>query len=199
MGLAIRKSKNWTWGWRCLNTKQRRQQKIQEQRKRENVWRQRPLGRAKNQIRGNHQEMWYKIWMLRQWFNWGWVLDGSFWSEETLDHIVLLAGLYRISWIGSYRIGWIVSGYTGFYALSGYWLNGLDGTDGLDGTLVGQGWDGTTLAGAGTGAPPLDLEGQRAVVSGYWHQFCRCFKGAEYLCQRRKIIQIDCTQIRINT
>ena len=55
---------------------------------------------------------------------------------------------------GSYRIGWILSGNTGFYTLDGYWL---DGTDGLDGTFVGRGWDGPTLEGAGTGAPPLAL------------------------------------------
>ena len=34
----------------------------------------------------------------------------------------------------------------------------LDGTDGLDGTSVGRGWDGTALAGARTGAPPLAPE-----------------------------------------
>ena len=33
-----------------------------------------------------------------------------------------------------------------------------DGTDGLDGALVGQGWDGRTLAPTGTGAPPLPPE-----------------------------------------
>ena len=65
-----------------------------------------------------------------------------------LDHIVSSAGFYCFGWIESYRIGWIVSGNTGFYALAGYWL---DGTDGLDGTLVGWGWDGSMLAGAGTG------------------------------------------------
>ena len=100
---------------------------------------------------------------------------------------------------GSYHIGWIVSGNTGFYALAGYWLNGTDGTDGLDGTLVGRGWDGPTLAGSGTRAPPLDLEGRRAVVSGGCYQLSQCCKSAEYLCRSRKIIQIYCTQIRTNT
>ena len=68
-----------------------------------------------------------------------------------------------IGWIVLYRIGWIVSyhrldrivsagsGNTGFYALAGYWL---DGTDGLDGALVGRGCDGRTLEPAGMGAPP---------------------------------------------
>ena len=84
------------------------------------------------------------------------------------------------------------------YALAGYCLDGIDGTDGLDGTLVGRGWDGPTLAGARTGAPQLDLEGRRAVGSGGWHQLCQCCKGAEYLCRKRKIIQIDCTQIGTN-
>ena len=57
----------------------------------------------------------------------GWIVL-SYW----LDHIVSA---------GSNHIGWIVSGSTGFYALAGYWL---DGTDGLDYTLVGRGWDGPT-------------------------------------------------------
>ena len=97
---------------------------------------------------------------------------------------------------GLYCIGWIISGNTGFYALAGYWL---DGTDGLDGTLVGRGWDGPTLAGARTGVPPLALERRRAVGSGGWHQLRRCCKGVDYLCRSSKIIQIDCTQIGTNT
>ena len=40
------------------------------------------------------------------------------------------------------------------------WQNGTDGKDGMDGTLVGRGWDGRTLTGSGTGAPPLALEGR---------------------------------------
>ena len=43
-----------------------------------------------------------------------------------------------------------------------------DGTDGLDGALVGQGWDRPTLAGAGTGVPPLALEGPRSAGCGKW-------------------------------
>ena len=31
------------------------------------------------------------------------------------------------------------SGNTGFYVLSGYWLDGTDGADELDGALVGRG------------------------------------------------------------
>ena len=56
----------------------------------------------------------------------------------------------------------------------------LDGTDGLDGTLVGEGWyggtefsrrqNGSDTIGAGTGDPPLALEERRAVGSGGWHQ-----------------------------
>ena len=49
-------------------------------------------------------------------------------------------------------------GNTRFYVLAGYCLDGTDEIDGLDGTLVGQGWDGPTLAPSGTGAPPLALE-----------------------------------------
>ena len=89
---------------------------------------------------------------------------------------------WLIGWIVSYQLDRIISaGFVSyrldrirkhwFYALAGYWL---DGADGLDGKLVGQGWDGPTLAGAGTGAPPLALEGQRAVGSGGWHQLRRC-------------------------
>ena len=51
------------------------------------------------------------------------------------------------------------------------------GTDGLDGALVGRGLDGPTLAPAGTGAPPLVLEGQWDVGSGGWYQLCRFCKG----------------------
>ena len=38
--------------------------------------------------------------------------------------------------------------------LAGYCKQEKNGTDGLDGAMVGQGWDGRTLAGVGTGAPP---------------------------------------------
>ena len=86
------------------------------------------------------------------------VLVGGFPSEETLS------GLYRLDCIGlivlagSYwldHIGWIVSGSTGFYALNSYWMDGTYGTFGLDRMLVGRGWYGPTLAGAGMGEPPL--------------------------------------------
>ena len=66
-----------------------------------------------------------------------------------LDRIVS-AGFDRIISAGS--------GNTGFYALAGYWM---DGTDGMDGALVVRGWDGPTLAPAGTGAPPLAPEQER--------------------------------------
>ena len=71
---------------------------------------------------------------------------------------IVLYPLDRIISSGLYRICWIVSGNTGFYALDGYWLYGKDGTDGIYGTLVGRGWYGTTLSGAGTGAPLLAPE-----------------------------------------
>ena len=64
----------------------------------------------------------------------GWIV-----SYRRMDRIVSLAESYRIGWIVLYCINWIVSGNTGFYALAGYWL---DGTYGMDGALVGQGWDG---------------------------------------------------------
>ena len=65
-GLQLERPKNQPWGYRYLNPNQRRQQKMQQQKKRANFWQKRPLGRVKNQIMGNKQEMWYKIWMLRQ-------------------------------------------------------------------------------------------------------------------------------------
>ena len=128
------------------------------------------------------------------------LLGGLYWLCR-LDCIVS-SGLYR--WIISYCIGWIRlyrivlsrSGNTGLCALSGYFLDWMDGMDGLDGALVVRGWDGRTLAGTRTGAPPLDLEGRRAMRSGSWHQLCQCCKDAEYLCRRSKRIQIECTQIR---
>ena len=49
-GLEIRKAKHWPWGWGYLKPNQRRQHKMQQKRKRENVWWQIRLG----------------IWMLRQ-------------------------------------------------------------------------------------------------------------------------------------
>ena len=48
LGLAIRKAKNWPWRWGYLDLKQRSQQKMQQKRKRANVWWQRPLVRVKN-------------------------------------------------------------------------------------------------------------------------------------------------------
>ena len=64
--LQLERPKIWPWGWGYLNTKKRRQQKTKQQRKIANVWRQRPLGRVKNHMRGHQQEMWYKIWMFMQ-------------------------------------------------------------------------------------------------------------------------------------
>ena len=53
--------------------------------------------------------------------------------------------------------------------LAGYCKQGMNGTDGLDGALVGQGWYGRTFAGAGTGAPPRVPEQERH-VQGDQHQ-----------------------------
>ena len=122
--------------------------------------------------------MWCKIWMLRQWGNRGWVLNGSFWSDETyhwlhwMDCIVLLAECiviwivsYWLNHIVLYRLDHIISAgldrivsyrldqNTDFYALAGYCLDGTDGTNGLYGELVGRGWDGPTLVPSGTGLP----------------------------------------------
>ena len=45
--------------------------------------------------------------------------------------------------------------------MAGYWLDWMDGTDGLDEALVGRGWDGQTLAPAGTAAPLWAPEQER--------------------------------------
>ena len=80
--------------------------------------------------------------------------------------------------------------------------------DGMDGTLVGWGRDGLTLAGAGTGVPPLAPEQERhhwlLMGGGRWEAVAvaNCFRavrGAEYLCQSIKIVQIDCRQIGTRT
>ena len=88
VGLAIRKAENWPWGWVCLNLNQRKQHKMQQNKRRTNVWQNRTMRRVK--IISEVTE------------------DGSFWSEKTL------AGLYRIDRIGlivaawSYRLDRIV-------------------------------------------------------------------------------------------
>ena len=81
--------------------------------------------------------------------DYGWIAL-AYW----LDHIVSYWPDHIVSAV-SYRIGCIISGNTGFYALAGYWL---DGTDGLDGTFTGRGWDGPILAGARMRASPLAPE-----------------------------------------
>ena len=85
-----------------------------------------------------------------------------------IEWVVLYCRLCRldrigfVGWIVSYRLDCIVSagldriisagsGNTGFYTLA---VHDPDGTDGLDGALVGWGWEGRTLASAGTGEPP---------------------------------------------
>ena len=107
-GLQLEKPKNWPWKWRYLNWKQRSQQKIQQQRKRENVWRKRPLGRVKirwggismicgvkSRCRGSEATE-----------------DGSWMGRIVLSALLLCwldcivsAGSYR--WIVSYRLDWI--------------------------------------------------------------------------------------------
>ena len=75
-------------------------------------------------------------------------------------------------------VSYCCSGKNGFYALGRWLVTYCKGhTDGLDGMLVVRGWDGPTLAGAGTGAPPLALEGRRAVGSVGCRQLLRLYKG----------------------
>ena len=123
-----------------------------------------------------------------------------------LDRIVQSAGSYGIGWIGSYRISWISK----HWLLCAGWLLAVwDRWDrwtgwGVGGTGVGR-TDVSTrrnrsaTMGSGTGAPPLDLDGRRAMGSCDWHQLRRCCKDADYLCRRSKILQIECTRIGTNT
>ena len=77
-----------------------------------------------------------------------------------LDRIVS-SGSYQLKGVVSDGLDLIVSagsGNTGFYVLAGYCL---DGTDGLNGVLVVQGWGGRRLAPAGTGVPPWAPEQER--------------------------------------
>ena len=118
-------------------------------------------------------------------------LVGGFLSEETL---------YRIGWIlwvsvflGSLgETGFL---FTGWYEEIGFLLARWDG-------LIwwgGGGMEGPKLAGSGTGAPPLNLEGRKNVGSGGWHQLLWCCKGAEYLYQSSRTIKIGRTQIVTTT
>ena len=91
------------------------------------------------------------------------------------------AGLYRldrigIGFLGFSRRNWILC--SGWYEEISLLLYGWDGWTGWN----GGGMEGPTLAGAGTGAPQLVLEGRQAAGSGGWHQLRRCCKDAEYLC-----------------
>ena len=97
-----------------------------------------------------------------------------------LDRIKLIvstvsSGSYRLDRIG---IGlgfsgrnwllcavWFATGWMGRMDWMGRWWDG-------------DGMEGPTLAGAGTGVPPLALEGRRDVGSGGWNQFCWLCKGA---------------------
>ena len=110
---------------------------------------------------------------------------------------------WRLYWIVSYRIGlirkhwllhigWLLPGWDGWDRWTGWGV----GETGVGWTNVSTRRNGSATMGAGTGAPPLALEGQRTMRSGSWHQLCWCCKDAEYLCRRSKIIQIECTQIR---
>ena len=84
----------------------------------------------------------------------------------------------------------------------------MDGTDILDGALVVRGWYGPTLAGAGTGLPPLELELERhhwifrvGVLWGVVDSTnCVGAARARSICVgEAKIIKIECTHIGTNT
>ena len=87
--------------------------------------------------------------------------------------LIVSAGYYRFYWLDRIGIGigfairnWILCAVWFANVWMGRWWGG-------------GGAEGPALEGAGTGAPPLDLEGRRAVGSGGWHQLRRFCKGAE--------------------
>ena len=117
----------------------------------------------------------------------GWILSLDRIVSAVLDRIVL----YCIGWIRKHRIfctGWLLPGWDGWTG----WGVGGTGVERMD---VSIRRNGSAAMGVRTGAPPLALEGRQSMKSGICHQLCRCCKDAEYLYRRRKIMQIECTQI----
>ena len=77
---------------------------------------------------------------LRKGFEWVFLVRGDTESYRIIGWIVSYCWLDRIVLsAGSYRIVLSGSGNTIFYVLAGYWLDRMDGTDGLDRALVGRG------------------------------------------------------------
>ena len=92
---------------------------------------------------------------------WVFLVIGDTGSYHIIVWIVSFCWMNRIVLAGLDHIVSAGSGNTGFYVLAGYWLDETDGTDGLDGALVGRGWDGRTLAPAVMRAPPWAPEQER--------------------------------------
>ena len=70
-------------------------------------------------------------------------------------------------------------------ALAGYCLYGMVGTGGLDGALVGRGWDGRTLAPDGTGAPPWAPEQERHRWLLRGGALCKVLSGTSFVSAAR--------------
>ena len=118
-----------------------------------------------------------------------WIVSaGSYWLY--CIEWILLAGLYLIDCIsiglGFARRNWLL--YSGWFA--NCWMGWINW---MGGWWNGDGMEGLTLAGSRMGATQLAPERERH----QWLLRDGC-KGAEYLCWRSKIIQIDCTQIGTN-
>ena len=64
--------------------------------------------------------------------------------------------------------------------LAGYRKQGTNGTDGIDGALVGQGWDRQTAAGAGMGAPPWAPEQERHFWLLMGGALCKVVSGTNF-------------------
>ena len=80
--------------------------------------------------------------------------------------------------------------------LAGYCKQRTNGTNGLYGALVGQGWDGRTLSGARTVAPPWAPEQERHRWLLRGSGLCQVviatnIVGAEYLCRISKTKPVD--------
>ena len=115
---------------------------------------------------------------------WVFLVKGDTVSYLIIGFIGWIVSYCRLDRILSYRLDQETLAFMRWLVTA--WMGRMD--------WMGRWWDGRTLAPAGTGGPPLALEGLRAMGSGRWYQLRRGCKDAEYLCQRS--IQIECTQIR---
>ena len=132
-------------------------------------------------------------WLLKRWDGWnGWGVGVNGVGKTVVSACrngSAITGAPPLSLEGSWCDGLLLPTWYG-------WTVWVIGGTGVVQTKVSTRRNGSATISSGKGAPPLALEGRRAMQSGSWHQFCWCFKDAEYLCRRSKIIQIECAQIQ---